>query len=67
MHHVSIDDEAGNFVGLGFEIGYDWLLGARQNVSIGIGAGATRLFGGTLEGASLTIPTLRLLYVGVAF
>ena len=51
------------------EIGYDWLLGSRQNVGISLGIGATRLFGGTdaLDGLSATIPTLRLLNIGIAF
>jgi hypothetical protein len=67
LHHVGIDTESGRFFGLGFELGYNWLLGAKKNVSIGMGAGATRLFGGGLDGATLTIPTVRLVNVGIAF
>jgi hypothetical protein len=67
VFHVSDDREGDVFYGAGFEIGYDWLLGARQNVGISLGAGATRLFGGQLRGASLTVPTVRLLNVGIAF
>jgi hypothetical protein len=67
LHHVGLDDESGQFFGVGFELGYNWLLGAKKNVSIGMGAGATRLFGGDLDGASLTIPTVRLVNVGIAF
>jgi hypothetical protein len=67
LHSVDVDHESGRFFGLGFELGYNWLFGARRNVSLGMGAGATRLFGGALNGASLTIPTVRLVNVGIAF
>lgn len=67
IHRVSADGESGVFYGLGFEIGYNWLLGASRKFSVGIGAGATRLFGNDLDGVSLTIPTLRLVNIGVAF
>jgi hypothetical protein len=39
----------------------------RQNVAISMGAGVNRLFGGELEGASLALPSLRLVNVGIAF
>lgn len=67
VHRVSADGESGVFYGVGFEIGYNWLLGASRKFNVGIGAGATRLFGNDLDGVSLTIPTLRLVNVGVAF
>jgi hypothetical protein len=67
IHHVETDGEDGRFFGIGFELGYNWLLGAKRRVSIGLGAGATRLFGADLDGASLTIPTVRLVNVGIAF
>jgi hypothetical protein len=67
VHHVSSEGDSGEFFGLGFELGYTWLFGANRNFSVSLGAGATRLFGGELAGASLTIPTLRLFNVGVAF
>jgi hypothetical protein len=67
LHSVDVAASSGRFFGLGFELGYNWLLGAKKNVSIGMGAGATRLFGGALDGASLTIPTVRLVNVGIAF
>jgi hypothetical protein len=67
LHSVSVDAASGEFFGLGFELGYNWLLGAKRNVSVGMGAGATRLFGADLNGASLTIPTVRLVNVGIAF
>jgi len=67
VFRVSDRADSGVFFGAGFEIGYNWLLGARRNVGISLGAGATRLFGGELNGASLTIPTVRLLNLGIAF
>jgi hypothetical protein len=67
VHNVDVDEASGRFFGLGFEVGYNWLLGAKKNFSVGVGAGATRLFGGDLDGASLTIPTVRLLNLGIAF
>lgn len=67
IYRVSGNDDAGVFFGAGFEVGYNWLLGAKRNFDISIGLGATRLFGGDLEGASLTIPSLRLLNVGISF
>jgi hypothetical protein len=54
------------FFGAGFEIGYTWLLGPNRNFQLSLGAGASRLFGGTLDD-SAAIPTVRLLNVGLAF
>jgi hypothetical protein len=67
VYHVSDEFESAGFFGAGFEIGYSWLLGVNQNIGISLGAGATRLFGSELNGASLTIPTVRLVNVGIAF
>ena len=67
VHRVSLDREAGVFYGVGFDLGYDWLLGREKNFSVGIGAGATRLFGGDLDGVSLTVPTFRFVNVGWSF
>jgi hypothetical protein len=67
IHHVTSNGDSGAFFGLGFELGYTWLFGAKRNFGVSLGAGATRLFGGELAGASLTVPTLRLLNVGWAF
>ena len=73
VHHVSgeddvtREDEGGTVGGAGFELGYTWLLGANERVGISIGAGANRLFGGDLDGAQLTVPTIRLVNVGFAF
>ena len=59
-------DEATVF-GAGFELGYNWLLGADANFAIGLGIGASRLFGGDLDNDSAFLPTVRLINVGWAF
>ena len=48
-------------LGLGFELGYAWLLGSEQHLSMSIGVGATRVLNGE------PIPVLRLVNVGWAF
>jgi hypothetical protein len=53
--------------GAGMDIGYAWLLGSQQRVGVSIGLGITRLFDGDLGGASIAIPNVRLLNVGIAF
>ena len=71
VYHVSNEDGTGDdsatFFGAGFEIGYTWLMGPRQRVGVSIGAGANRLFGSDLDGATLTIPSVRVINVGIAF
>jgi hypothetical protein len=67
MHRVSEGDDAGHAFGLGFELGYGWLFGSKRNFAVSLGAGATRLFGGDLDDASVLIPTLRLVNLGWSF
>ena len=67
VHRVSLDDEAANAFGLGLEIGYGWLFGKDRNFALSLGLGATRLFGGDIDGASPVIPTFRLVNVGWSF
>jgi hypothetical protein len=67
VHRVSDDHESGHAFGLGFELGYGWLFGAKRNFAVSVGAGATRLFGGDLNGSSTLIPTLRLVNIGWSF
>ena len=67
VHRVSFQSLSAVMYGVGFELGYDWILGKDKNFSIGLGAGATRLFGGDLDGVSLTYPTLRLVNIGWSF
>jgi hypothetical protein len=70
-YHVSEDDDiqetSGEFMGIGVDVGYGWLLGAPQRVAIGIGIGAVRLFGGDLEDVQTTLPSIRFINVGIAF
>ena len=67
VHRVSARDQSANTFGLGFEIGYGWLFGKERNFAVSVGAGATRLLGGDLDGVSPVIPTFRLLNVGWSF
>ncbi len=54
-------------MGLGFELGYDWLLGSQRTFYVSLGAGADRLFAGDLGGASAVMPTVRLVNIGLRF
>jgi hypothetical protein len=67
MHRVSEGDDAAHVFGLGFELGYGWLFGSKRAFALSLGAGATRLFGGDLDGGSVLIPTLRLVNIGWSF
>jgi hypothetical protein len=67
VHRIGNDFGSGTFLGAGPDIGDSWRLGAKQNVGIAMGIGAMRLFGGDLQVVSFTIPTLRLIDVGIAF
>ena len=58
---VGIEEDRGPHLGLGFELGYAWLLGSEQHLSMSIGVGATRVLNGE------PIPVLRLVNVGWAF
>jgi hypothetical protein len=66
-HRVSDDDDDGDAFALGVDLGYSWLLGSKRNFYIGIGIGATRLFGGDVDEDRVVIPSLRLVNVGIAF
>ena len=65
VHRASGLDRSATLGGVGFELGKNWIVGRRTLVGIGIGA--TRLFGGPLEGESLTLPTFRIANVGITF
>jgi hypothetical protein len=67
LHRVSDDRESGNAAGIGFELGYSWLLGSQRNFAISVGGGATRLFGRAVGGGSMLVPTLRLVNIGWSF
>ena len=50
-----------------FTVDFEGLLGAHRNVGLSMGAGATRLIGGDIEGRPSVLPNIRLLNVGIAF
>ena len=56
-----VDDNPESSLGVGFELGYTWLLGANRNFNVSLGAGATKLCAGPV------VPTIKLLNVGWAF
>jgi hypothetical protein len=62
-----VDDDSETFLAVGVEMGYVWLLGRDRKFAISLGGGLSRLFGGDLEGAPITIPTVRLINIGIAF
>ena len=66
-HRISDDGDHGDAFALGVDLGYSWLLGAKRNFYIGLGLGATRLFGGDVDDGRVVIPSLRLINVGFAF
>lgn len=67
FHQVSDDDDEGHAYGLGVDIGYSWLLGSKRNFYIGLGMGATRLFGGDAPDGRVVLPSFRLMNLGIAF
>jgi hypothetical protein len=67
VHNVKNGDESHTSLGVGVDIGYSWLLGPGRSFYVGLGIGATRLVSGDLGGASATVPSIRLINVGIAF
>lgn len=68
VHNVEEhNDDSHTAFGLGVDIGYTWLLGPGRSFYVGVGIGATRLFGGDLGSASGTVPSIRLINIGIAF
>ncbi|MEW5981832.1 MAG: DUF3575 domain-containing protein [Acidobacteriota bacterium] len=61
------DDETGFGLGLGFEIGYTWLLGRHRNIGLSLGTGLTRIVAGNINDGPSVLPTVRLLNLGIAF
>src|SRR5712691_4777274 len=54
--------------GLGLELGYNWLLGPKQNVSIGLGFGVARMLRSADDDSMpYAIPNVRLVNIGIAF
>lgn len=71
LHHVAADtvfgaDDDAHVAGLGFDLGYTWILGRSQRFVLGLGGGSTRLFGDELDGASFTLVNARI-NIGIAF
>lgn len=71
-HESGTTKEEGTAYGLGCDIGYAWLLGAEERISVSIGIGASRLFGGDLDDDDeddvlVVVPSVRLINVGIAF
>lgn len=54
-------EELGLFVAVGFELGYAWLLGTSEHLSISLGGGASRGFNGQV------VPMLRFINIGWAY
>ena len=67
IHQGSDEVDEGHAYGLGVDIGYCWLLGESRGFYIGLGIGASRLFGGDIEEDRVVIPSIRLINIGVAF
>jgi hypothetical protein len=72
FHHVSDDngfgdDDSTSAIGLGVDVGYNWLIGKERKFAISIGMGATRLFGEDTGDIGLTIPNIRVINIGFAF
>ena len=67
IHNVDEGNDSHTAFGIGVDIGYCWLLGPSRSFYVGLGIGATRLFSGDLGDASATIPSVRLINVGIAF
>ena len=59
------------FFGVGIDVGYSWLLGKSEKFYVSLGIGAIRLFGGDLDedtyDVTMTLPTIRLINVGIGF
>ena len=54
--------------GVGIDLGYNWLLGPKQNFSVGLGFGVTRLLGNGDEFDFMTaVPNMKLVSIGFAF
>jgi hypothetical protein len=71
-HKSDFETQEGTAYGAGVDLGYGWLLGAEQRVSVSMGLGAVRLFGGDLDNddsddVATVLPTIRLVNVGIAF
>ncbi len=67
VYDVDDGDDSHAALGIGIDVGFSWLLGPGRSFYVGLGFGAARLISGGLGDASATIPSLRLINVGIAF
>jgi hypothetical protein len=67
FYQVSDRNDQKHAFGLGIEVGYSWLFGAKRNFYLSMGFGAVRRFGGDVGDGSFTLPSVRLLNIGWAF
>jgi hypothetical protein len=67
VYHSPHAGQSGSALGMGFEVGYSWLLGAHRDVGLSVGVGLTRLVGSRHDDWPAVVPTVRLLNVGIAF
>ena len=65
----SEEEETASAFGLGFDLGYSWILGESERFYVGLGAGLMRLFGGDLEDldVAVNLPIIRIVNIGIAF
>ena len=61
FNNTDPDDTTGSLFGVGLELGYAWLMGAEQHLSVSLGGGATRLSNGD------PLPMIRIINIGWAF
>ena len=67
LPRATYNEQTSARAGVGFEIGHNWLLGPKQNASVGLGFGMTRLMGcGNSYEMPCVLPAFRL-NVGIAF
>ncbi len=65
---IKDESESATAMALGFDLGYNWLLGSRRNFYVSLGLGVERLFGtGDLDNVDPTLPSIRIINIGFAF
>jgi hypothetical protein len=67
LDELELETNTSDFIVVGFEIGFTYLFGVNRNYSLSVGAGVNKYFGDELEDVSGTLPTLRLVNLGLGF
>ena len=67
FYRVHEGDDSHTALGLGVDVGFAWILGPARSFYVGIGIGADKLIAGDLGGASASVPSVRLVNIGIAF